>query len=210
MTVIEVYLETATTAHALLGHPAVAARWDTPSALARLGTGPLAAHLAGQLLQVPPALDAPVAGERVSLAEHFARSTWTDGDLDSEVNTYIRRVSTDAAVAGHAAVCEAAGEALSELRRRLPGEDPGRAVQLPFGPWSLTLADYLTTRLLELTVHGDDLAASVGADPPGMPRAALDVTIGVLCRLAVEQHGPIAVLRALSRAERAPATIAAL
>ncbi|MFF5078113.1 maleylpyruvate isomerase N-terminal domain-containing protein [Actinoplanes sp. NPDC000266] len=210
MTVIEVYLETATTAHALLGHPAVAERWAAPSALPRLGTGPLAAHLASQLVQVPPALDAPVVDGRVPLAEHFARSTWTDGDLDSEVNTYIRRISTDAAAAGHPAVTATAGAALTELRRRLPAEDPGRAVQLPFGPWSLTLADYLTTRILELTVHGDDLATSVGADPPAMPRAALDVTIGVLSRLAVERHGPTAVLRALSRSERAPATIAAL
>ncbi|MFG1990965.1 maleylpyruvate isomerase N-terminal domain-containing protein [Actinoplanes sp. NPDC048988] len=210
MTVIEIYLETATATHDFLGHPAVAERWDAPSALARLRVGPLAAHLAGQLVQVPPVLDAPVTGERVTLAEHFARSTWTDGDLDSEVNTYIRRVSEDAAAMGHAAVTAAAGEALERLRRRLPSEEPGRAVQLPFGPWSLTLADYLTTRLLELTVHGDDLAVSVDVDPPAVPAAALDSTIGVLCRLAAVRHGPTAVLRALSRAERAPRTIAAL
>ncbi|SNY53235.1 Mycothiol maleylpyruvate isomerase N-terminal domain-containing protein [Paractinoplanes atraurantiacus] len=204
------YLETAASACAFLGLPAVAERWDDPSALARLRTGPLAAHLASQLVQVPPVLDAPVTGDRVSLSEHFARSTWTDGDLDSEVNTYIRRISEDAATAGHAAVTDAAGAALAQLRHRLPAEEPDRAVQLPFGPWSLTLADYLTTRLLELTVHVDDLAASVGAEPPAMPPAALDTTIGVLCRLAVERHGAPAVLRALSRAERAPRTIAAL
>ncbi|XVU29931.1 maleylpyruvate isomerase N-terminal domain-containing protein [Actinoplanes sp. CA-054009] len=210
MTVTEVYLETATIAGALLAHPAVAQHWDAPSALPRLRTGPLAAHLAGQLLQVPPALDAPVTHERVTLAEHFARSTWTDGDLDSDVNTYIRRVSEDAAAAGPAAVCTAAARALADLRRRLPAEDPDQPVQLPFGPWSLTLADYLTTRLIELTVHGDDLAASVGVDPPAMPPAALDAAIGVLCRLAAERHGAAAVLRALSRAERAPTTIAAI
>jgi len=34
--------------------------------------------------------------------------------------------------------------------------------------------------------------------------------LDLLCRLAVHRHGAVAVLRALSRAERAPASIAAL
>jgi hypothetical protein len=37
----------------------------------------------------------------------------------------------------------------------------------------------------------------------------LDPVFALLTRLAVRRHGPTALLRALSRSERAPATIAA-
>ncbi|MEV4350428.1 hypothetical protein AB0J83_38725 [Actinoplanes sp. NPDC049596] len=72
MTLTGLYLEPATSAGVLVAHPRVAERWATPSALARLRVGPLAAHLASQLTQVPPVLDAPVTHERLSLPDHFA------------------------------------------------------------------------------------------------------------------------------------------
>ena len=210
MTVREVYLSSAAVAATLLAHPAVTACWEAPSALRKLRVGGLAAHLAGQLTQVPPVLTAPVVHERVTLAEHFARSTWSDGDVDSDVNTYIRRTAEEDAKAGAPALLAAAGSALAELRRVLPGEPADRVIQLPWGPWSLSLDDYLTTRLLELAVHCDDLAVSVDVAPPSLPPRALDTAITLLGEMAARRHGRTAVLRALSRAERAPASIAAL
>lgn len=210
MTVSEVYLESAAVASTFLAQPAVASRWDAPSALAKLRVGGLTAHLVGQLTQVPPALDAPVVDSLVSLDEHFAMSTWTDGDIESDVNTYIRRVAEDEAKAGAAALNAAARTALTELRRRLPGEPVDRVIQLPWGPWALTLDDYLITRLLELAVHCDDLAASIGVPAPPLPDGCWDAAIGELSRMAARRHGPSAVVRALSRSERAPRTIAAL
>lgn len=210
MTVREVYLESAAVTGAFLGQPAVAACWEAPSALAKMRVGALVAHLAGQVTQVPPVLDAPVVDDRVGLAEHWERSTWTDGDLDSDVNAYIRRTASEAAAPGAAAVVAEAGAALAELRRRLPDEPADRVIQLPWGPWALTLDDYLTTRLLELTVHGDDLAVSLDVEPPALPVACLDATLSVLCDLAARRHGAVTVIRALSRRERAPSTIAAL
>jgi hypothetical protein len=58
-------------------------------------------------------------------------------------------------------------------------------------------------------VHADDLAVSVGMATPALPAAVLDPVFELLTRLAVRRHGPTAVLRALSRAERAPDTISA-
>jgi hypothetical protein len=85
-----------------------------------------------------------------------------------------------------------------------------RPVRIPlWGPWSLLLDDLLTTRMMELAVHSDDLAVSVGIATPAPPERAVDTVIQLLSRLAVRRHGPTAVLRALSRAERAPATVAA-
>jgi hypothetical protein len=210
VTVREVYLESATTTTTFLAHPAVAGCWDAPSALAKLRVGALTAHLVSQLTQVPPVLDAVVVHERVSLPEHFARSTWTDGDIDSEVNTFIRRTAEQDAIAGPVALMAAARSALAELRPRLTAEPPERVIQLPWGPWALTLDDYLITRLVELAVHCDDLAASIGVEPPALPAGGLDTVIGVLCRMAARRHGRTALIRALSRAERAPRSIAAL
>ncbi|WP_316525683.1 hypothetical protein [Kitasatospora brasiliensis] len=79
----------------------------------------------------------------------------------------------------------------------------------PRGPWSLTLDDLLATRTMELAVHGDDLAVSVGLPSPELPPETAESVIGLLARLAVRRHGQAAVLRALSRAERAPESIAA-
>ncbi|WP_211192963.1 maleylpyruvate isomerase N-terminal domain-containing protein [Actinoplanes sp. TBRC 11911] len=137
-------------------------------------------------------------------------STWTDGDIESDVNTYIRRAAEEEARAGAAALNAAAVSALAELRRRLPFESADRVIQLPWGPWALTLDDYLTTRLLELAVHCDDLAASIGVAAPPLPEGCWEAAIGELSRMAARRHGPSAVIRALSRSERAPRTIAAL
>ncbi|GIM96620.1 hypothetical protein [Paractinoplanes toevensis] len=60
------------------------------------------------------------------------------------------------------------------------------------------------------TGAGDDLAAGLGVAPPAFPAAGLDTVMGVLCAMAARRYGTNAVIRALSRAERAPATIAAL
>jgi hypothetical protein len=210
MTVREGYLESAAIATTFLAHPAVAGGWDAPSSLAKLRIGGLTAHLVSQLTQVPPALDARVVHERIPLAEHFARSTWTDGDIDSEVNTFIRRMAEQDAAAGAPALAAAAGTALTELRRRLPAEPPERVIQLPWGPWALSLDDYLVTRLLELFVHCDDLATSIGVDPPALPPACFDTVIDVLCRMSARRHGQGALLRTLSRVERAPRTVAAI
>ena len=69
-----------------------------------------------------------------------------------------------------------------------------------------SLGIYLTTRVVELVVHGDDLASSVGIDwlPPF---AAGALAIGLLVQIASEQHGAIEVLRVLARSERAASDV---
>jgi len=68
------------------------------------------------------------------------------------------------------------------------------------------LGDYLPTRVLELVVHGDDLATSVGIDAP-LPESAATVTIDVMLDIARAVHGDLAVVRALSRRERADTAV---
>ncbi|HZE33962.1 MAG TPA: hypothetical protein VE198_21340 [Actinoallomurus sp.] len=70
--------------------------------------------------------------------------------------------------------------------------------------------DFVTSRLLELVVHSDDLAYSVGMPTPELPAEATETVVDLLSRIALRRHGPTNVLRALSRAERAPSSISAL
>jgi hypothetical protein len=90
----------------------------------------------------------------------------------------------------------------------MPGAPADRVVDL--GDWALTLDDFLLTRVLEVVVHADDLAVSLGVATPALPVAATDAAVELLARLAVWRHGPVAVVRALARRERAPDSVAAL
>jgi hypothetical protein len=63
--------------------------------------------------------------------------------------------------------------------------------------------------MMEIVVHGEDVAASVGFEAPRVPDTVLGPVLALLTRLAVRRHGQGAVVSALSRAERAPRTISA-
>lgn len=204
------YLTAARSALTLLADPAVARQWDAPSALAEFRVGGLAGHLAAQILGVPGVLAEPVpAGEPVGLLDHYARGSWIGASVDDDVNVGIRAAGERTAADGPEALLAATRAAVEELAAALPAEQAGRVVHLARGPWSLTVADYLTTRLMELAVHSDDLAVSVGVPTPELPAEALEPVLSLLARLAVRRHGQPAVLRALTRAERAPASVTA-
>ena len=206
----QAYLEAAAIAADLLAEPAVARDWSRPSALAKLSVGGLAAHLGLQVLNVRAALNQDVPGEPpLGLLDHYARVAWLGADLDSEANAGIRAGSEDQATAGADALAARVREEAGHLRSRLAAEPPGRVVHLPWTGWSLSLDDLLLTRTMEIAVHSDDLAVSVGLEPPPLPAEAMEPVLALLTRLATRRHGPTAVLRALSRAERAPTAIAA-
>jgi hypothetical protein len=204
------YLDAAGSAASLLRDPAVAARWDAPSALAGFGVGGLAGHRAEQVELAVRLLDAAAPdAEPVSLLDHYRRVPWVGAGLDDEVNVGIRRAGENAAAPGPGALAERTEMAVERLTQRLPAEPDDRVVHLTWGPWSLRLDDFLVTRMMEIAVHSDDLAVSVGIDAPRLPDRVLEPVLALLARLAVERHGQSAVLRALGRAERAPASIVA-
>ncbi|MGE5828939.1 MAG: maleylpyruvate isomerase N-terminal domain-containing protein [Micromonosporaceae bacterium] len=208
--IAQAYLAAARSAAQLLAAPAVAAGWAEPSALAGFTVGGLAGHLASQILFVPRTLDAPPPdGEPVPLLGHYERVTWIGADLDAEVNARIRAGGDEEAAGGPIELARRTAAAVDTLRAVLAGQPDDRVVAPPAGPWALRLDDFLITRMMEITVHSDDLAGSVGLATPELPAAVLDPVLALLTALAVRRHGAPAVVRALSRAERAPQTIAA-
>lgn len=210
MTIRDDFLATARSAAGLLRDPAVAAGWDTPSALPEFGVAGLAGHLAYQVLAVPDFLAGPVPTEEtIDILEHYNRVQWIDAELDDEINRRIRDGGYHVAAAGPTHLADRLDAVIAVLTETLPTE-PARPVRISlWGPWSLMLDDMLVTRMMELAVHSDDLAVSVNIPTPALPARAVETVVDLLSRLALRRHGPTAVLRALSRAERAPTTITA-
>ena len=211
MSAMDGYLAAAGQAAALLGEPEVAAAWERPSALAEMTVSGLAGHLAYQIFSVSAALDEPASQQPpIPLLEHYARAAWLGAPLDAEVNSGIRSRGEDIGREGAQPLAKRAGAALAEQQARLAGLPGGQPVFLPQTGWALSLGDFLTTRTMELAVHMDDLAVSVGLPARELPDAAFDPVLVLLARLAARRHGQAALLRALARAERAPAAINAI
>jgi hypothetical protein len=66
-----------------------------------------------------------------------------------------------------------------------------------------TFENYMRSRVVELIVHTDDLAVSVGVAPPEPGSRPASVAIGALVELARARSGDLGVIRGLARAERA-------
>ncbi|MEZ0107633.1 hypothetical protein ABH920_001625 [Catenulispora sp. EB89] len=207
----ELYLAAAEVVAKLVAAPEVAAGWLEASALPKLSVQGLAGHLAGQIFFIPAMLAEPVPVEPViSIHEYYARVSWIGSDIDSPFNQAIRTGGEQDAAGGPGDLAERVATCVKELRATLPAA-PDRAVRRPtWGPWSISFDDFVTSRLLEVVVHSDDLAYSVGIPTPEFPPAAVETVVDLLSRIALRRHGATDVLRALSRAERAPASISAL
>jgi hypothetical protein len=198
----QAYLLAAERAVRLLAAEEVARGWAQESVLPGMSVGGLAGHLANSVLQVEWFLDGPVAGaEPVSPVHYYARLVGTSVP-DSALNVGVRARSEETATVGPAAVGEQARAAWQRLTRRLADEPADRRVSVLHRPGEEMLLDgYLQTRCVELAVHLDDLALSVGVSSPA-PEATLAVAVDVLVAAARERHGDQAVLHALARRER--------
>lgn len=208
----ESYLATAGAAARLLAHPAVAKAWDEPSALVGYTVSGLAGHLAGQVNVVAKVLDGPTPtpdAEPIGALDYLLRARWLDAEQDGEVHLSIRAGGVQYAEVGPQALADQTADVLDRLRRELPGQPERRVVQFPWGPPAMLLDDLLLNRMMELVVHLDDLAVSIGLPTPEVPVVATDAVIGLLAALSARRHGSVPLIRALTRAERAQGSIAA-
>ena len=202
-------VEAAEVALDLAGSAEVRAAWDTESACAGMSVGGLAHHLLAQSVTAARLLAAEPDGDPIPLLEHYERAAWVKSGPDDEVNVGIRTNSDERAAAGPDAVLAGGREAIAALPGLLGGPRDPDVVRIPWQGWSLTTDDFLTTRLMEIVVHSDDLAASVGLPTPEFPADAVTPVLALLTGVAVRRHGQAALVRALSRPQRAPASVSA-
>jgi hypothetical protein len=180
-------------------------QWLIPSVLPKMSVGALACHLGRQVVRaaelLPMATDVPPLE---CVDAHYHRAAWVMSTSPDDPSN--DRSTDDAeAAAGAAALAGRTAEALETVRRLLAAGTARDVVPIPWRGWSLRRDDFLLTRMLEIVVHTDDLALSVGVRTPGFPAEAFAPVRDLLVRLAVRRHGQSAVISALTRSERTQA-----
>lgn len=149
----------------LVSRPVVGESWDRESVLPDFTVGGLTRHLVSQpecaveFLRISPPPDAAV----VSLAELYRRTDWFAAPVNAPENTSIRDDFNGMAAGG-------LGDSLAVLARARDELPPALASAGPttYVPWQdccLATEDFLVVRLMEIVVHADDLAVSVGRAP---------------------------------------------
>lgn len=192
------FLAAASVAVELIGRKDTGDRWADPSSLEGYEVGSLAGHLARAVLTPHWYLDMPEpAPPTISAAEYFASAG--RGGESPEDEAQVRARGADAAKGGWARLYLDVGRALDHLAARLPGESADH--RIPALGRALLLDEYLKTRIVELVVHVEDLARSLGLPAPKMPIEATHLAIEVLVDAARVRHGERAVLHALVRRE---------
>ena len=195
---------------AVVGSAEVAAAWSGPSALAGYQVGELAAHtlLATARTEAVLSEAAPADPAVVDIIGFYAPNRLDDpSDIEVGLHPLIRAAAAETAGRGPEAVTGDLRGVLDRVRPALAAADPERLVSVVNVRHGFTpLATYLRTRVVELVVHGDDLAASVGL-AYDVPRVAADVTLGVCVELARARAGDLAVVRGFARRERATADV---
>lgn len=194
----------------LVAAPEVAAAWDSESALPGFTVGGVVRHLVSQpecaveFLGIQPV---PPQAVTVSLAELYERTDWFLAPVDTEENTSIVE-DFNAMSAGRQ---EHSVAILDQARAGLPGAISG-AGPTTYVPWQdccLDTDDFLVVRLMEIVVHADDLAASVGLPAPAFDDEALHPALALLAALGARRHGQDRLVRALSRTERGQGSVSA-
>nr|WTA70468.1 maleylpyruvate isomerase N-terminal domain-containing protein [Micromonospora sp. NBC_00855] len=187
----------------LIRRPQVTERWSNPSALPHLSVGGLACHLGRQAVRAAELLPMPTDLPVLESADnHYERAAWvSEGSPDRD--TVASGPDEADAARGPADLHARSARAVEEVADLLSRGAAREVVPIPWQGWALRRGDFLLTRQLEIVVHSDDLAVSVGVPTPEFPADVFEPVRDLLVRLAVRRRGQSALISALSRSERA-------
>lgn len=205
MTIRDVFIDAAKRAVDVVEDDRVSNRWEAPSSLAGYSIGGLAAHLCRAIVTVDGYLaGGPANGaddSDLDAADYFLFALGDHDPIDSDHHHGIRQRSADMAASGRDDVLDATRDALDRLSVALPVT--GSPFTLPvFGGARMDLDEYLRTRIVELCVHADDLAASIDGLHADLPVDAWKVARDTLVELAARKAGDRELALGLSRRER--------
>ncbi|KGN40456.1 maleylpyruvate isomerase N-terminal domain-containing protein [Knoellia aerolata] len=185
--------------------------WERESACVGMTVGGLTHHLLAQTahvaagLRAPAPTDAPVIG----LLDHYARAPWVAASRSGETDPSQDAKDNAAAAVGHEAVVGRARQVLADLPALVAAPRDPDVIHIPWQGWSLPTPDFVTTRLMEMVVHGDDLAVSVGLPTPEHDPAVVSPVLALLTEVSLRRHGQVALVRALSRPQRSTGDVSA-
>jgi hypothetical protein len=209
---VEAFLEASLHAGSVLASDAVRLAWADPSAVEMMTVGDIGGHLFLVVRRVGKRLESAQAGGQAPAgvqtpAPGHTGWVWTRvhtrADLDLPEHRQVRTDGAHVAAWGWEEVHNAYNARVRHvgelLQLGLPASTGLAGHDLPFSA-------YLATRVVELVVHTDDLSCSVGLGS-APPNLALLTALDALLDGSRSVHGDLAVLRALSRPERAPGDI---
>ena len=199
--IVAAFADSGARAHSVLATNAVREHWWDPSGLPEMTVGDVAGHLLAVLLMfdrrydlaVPPGV-VPAEPGRVGYA---AVRLGHPSDLDRPPFRIPREGGRRVAARGHAAALERFGALLASLETRLRDDDPDRPVLVADGA-ATGLRVFTTTRIVELVVHGDDLAEGAGIVIPTPSADAAEIVIDHLVAAVRHRVGDAATIRALA------------
>ncbi|MFP5309349.1 MAG: maleylpyruvate isomerase N-terminal domain-containing protein [Actinomycetes bacterium] len=149
---------------------------DRPSVLPAWTVQQLLAHLVRGVDRITAYLAAPIPPQ----ARTSWTTYWTAGAANVDPGSVAERARQFAAKVNGRTVVEVWETSVTRAVEEAASCPPGRLLQPPFGP--MRLDHYLTTRVVELTVHGLDLRRSLDLEAVCTPPAR-EVTCHVLERL---------------------------
>ena len=147
--------------------------------------------------------DAPL----LSLVGHYDLVDWLAAPVDAPENTSIRDDFNRLGSVGHADSVAVLARSLEQLDSAIDAAGP--TTYVPWQDCALPTDDFLVVRAMEVVVHADDLASSVGLPFPEFSPEILEPVLALLAALSARRHGPAAVLRTLSRQERDSGSVSA-
>lgn len=188
----------------LLRRPAVARAWGDASDLPGYTVGGVAGHLLRAVGRIEPTLQSAVApGEPAPLTEwYLANRVATPADHGGDFPRSLRRDGEHLAAKGPQTIADELDALSRRLQESLATEDADRHVSVVLTSRPVPLVDYLASRLLEVVVHGDDVAFGSGTETPDLPEEVADAVGTFLLRLARARSGDLTVIRAFTRADR--------
>jgi hypothetical protein len=203
---IDAYLGAVDWLRGVLRRAEVAEHWSKASVVAGYSVGGIAAHAVHSVVWLDQVLkDAEPVGLRpVRIAEFFGINRVDEGEDRDPFSASLRAAAEAFAVTGPYVVISTCTASRDELVALLGVASAERAVPVVRVPGAqVPLRDYLRTRVLEVVVHGDDVACSIPtmsvADPPP---DAMEVCLGVCVEMARGRLGDVETLRAFTRGER--------
>ena len=206
MTAVQEYLQVAGVIRSLLASPEVAKYWDYPSALDEWTVAGLSGHLARPVLNLASVLEEPVPWDSplYSAVDYYAQMPAGDADLDSPAARAIRLRGVESAGADIADLLERYDKALAVSSEQLPPLPADHEIGTPTqgGGVRMLLSEYLITRMIEMLVHADDLAVSIGRSYPDFTNDATNTVVATLACISLRRNKPTDLLRALARQER--------
>jgi len=198
--VVAAFADSGARAHAVLATDAVARAWTDASILPEMTVGDIAGHLLAVLimfdrrydLTAPPEVVPTDAGGAGYAMVRLGRAE----DLELPPFRIPREGGRRVAARGHAAAVEQFDALLAGLDARLREDQPDRAL-LVGDDAATTLRAFTTTRVVELVVHADDLAESVGLTLAPPTADASELVIGTLVASTRHRLGDGPTIRAL-------------